>query len=61
VSRHEERRQHADAEEAGRKTFFAELGRALLPGGDVRVEGTARAAADRDHVHHVLLVAPPLD
>src|SRR5258708_23927504 len=39
------------------KPFFAELGRALLLGGDVRVEGAARVAADREHVHHGLLLA----
>jgi hypothetical protein len=48
---------HSLKEEVADKAFFSELGHALLLGGDVRVEGAARVAADREHVHHVLLLA----
>src|SRR5258707_7859262 len=43
--------------EVADKAFFADLSHALLLGGDIRVEGAARVAADREHVHHVLLLA----
>src|SRR6266487_802082 len=56
-SPHEERRKGADDEEARRKAFLCGARSRPASRRDVRVEGTARVAADREHVHHVLLLS----